>query len=236
MNKRVIAAVLAAVLAVVGVVLLVGYVNNADERAFSGAKLQKVLQVKEPVPANTKGSDLVGKVAVVRLPRSAIAQGAVTDLADVAKLSTTTSLEPGEQLLLARFSAAAAGGGAPVVRKSDLPLGMQELTIPVDVARALGGTIKVGDTLGVVASYQTSDGDGITRIVQNRVQVIRISDGGPVAEGQVGGTQLVTFAVRTRDAGKIVNAVEFGKIYLTRQNKDTEGGNGGSISRNDVTQ
>ncbi len=86
----------------------------------------------------------------------------------------------------------------------------------------------------MVASYQTNEGDGITRLIQNRVLIIRITDGGPVAEGQVGGTQLVTFAVKTAEAGKIVNAIEYGKVYLTEQNDKTEFGNGGSVSRNDV--
>ncbi len=234
MNKRVVAALVAAVLAIAGIVLLIGYTNAADERAFNGAKLQPVLQVTETIPAGTKGSDLAGKITEVKLPRTAIARGVVTNLADVKDLLTTVELQPGEQLLLARFADNAPE--APVESESGIPVGLQELTIPVDVARALGGTIKVGDTLGVVASYQTADGDGVTRIVQNRVQVLRISDGGPLVDGQVGGTQLVTFAVGARDAGKIVNAIEFGKIYLTRQNDATLGGNGGSISRNDVTE
>jgi pilus assembly protein CpaB len=234
MNKRLIAALAAILLAIAGVITLLNYASGAEDRAFEGAQLVDVLQVTAPIAADTNAADLAGKVKSVKLPRTAIAKGAVKSLSDVTGLVTTVELEPGEQLLLARF--AERGKESPAKAKSAVPAGMQELTIPVDVARALGGALKVGDTVGIVASYQSKEGDGITKIVQNRVLVLRLSNGGPVTDGQTGGTQLVTFAVRTRDAGKIVNAIEFGKIYLTRQNKDTLMGNGGSISRNDVTQ
>jgi pilus assembly protein CpaB len=234
MNKRVIAALVAVALLVVGVVLLVSYANDANERAFDGARLRSVLQVEEPIAANTKAGDIGDKVKTVELPASAIAKGALSSLTEVSGLATTTDLQPGEQVLASRFAKNGTASAA-TDSKTGLPEGMQELTIPFDVARALGGALKVGDTVGVVASYQTKDGDGITRIVQNRVEILRISDGGEVKEGQTGGTQLVTFAVKTRDAGKIVNAIEFGKVYLTRQNEDTEFGQGGSISRDDVT-
>jgi pilus assembly protein CpaB len=58
------------------------------------------------------------------------------------------------------------------------------------------------------------------------------ADGGAVDSA----TQMITLAVRTRDAGKIINALEFGKVWLTKQNKDTASGHGGSISRDDVTE
>jgi len=237
MNKRIVAALVAVAMLVVGVVLLISYANGANERAFDGARLRSVLQVEEPIAANTAAGDIGDKVKKVELPASAIAKGALSSLTEVSGLSTTIDLEPGEQVLASRFAEKGSSSASTGSKsKTAVPEGMQELTIPVDVARALGGALKVGDTVGVVASYKTEDGDGITRIVQNRVQILRISDGGPVEEGQTGGTQLVTFAVKTRDAGKIVNAIEFGKVYLTRQNDDTEFGQGGSISRNDVTE
>jgi pilus assembly protein CpaB len=82
------------------------------------------------------------------------------------------------------------------------------------------------------------EGDGVTQLISNRVLVIKVTrpavkaDGGAVDSA----TQMITLAVRTRDAGKIINALEFGKVWLTKQNKDTASGHGGSISRDDVTE
>lgn len=232
MSKRIIAALAAVVFAAAGTVALMSYANDADERAFQGAELVAVLQVAERVPANTPAERLGGRIEQVELPRAAVPKGAVADRADLAGLSTTVDLEPGEQVLLSRFAKGGAAGDSP--SPSAIPVGMQALTVPVDVARAVGGALKVGDTVGVIASYQTKEGDGITRVIGNRVLIIRIAEGGPVAEGQTGGSQLVTFAVETRAAGKIVNALEYGKVYLTEQNEATRFGKGGSISRDDV--
>ncbi len=235
MNKRAIAALAAIVLAIVGIAMLISYASGANDRAFNNAKLESVLQVTEPIPANTKAADIASKVDTVKLPHSAIAEGAISSLSDVAGLSTTTELEPGEQLLLTRFSD---GTTKPAeTSPSDIPKGMQEITISMSPARAVAGTLKVGDVVGIIASYQTKEGDGVTQIIRNRVKVLRISTPPITQDAQPdAGSQLITLAVKSRDAGKIINAVEFGKVWLTKQNADTESGHGGSISRNDVTK
>src|SRR5689334_2996629 len=104
MNKRVIAALVAVVMAAVGVVLLIAYARDANHRAYGDAKLESVLQVTATIPAGTAASNLGDKVELVELPRSAIADGAITSLSEVQGLSTTTQLEPGEQVLSLRFS------------------------------------------------------------------------------------------------------------------------------------
>ena len=228
MNKRVIAALAAVFLAAVGVVMLINYASAADDRAFNGATLEKVLQINEPIAANTKAEDLAGKVKTVDLPRSAIAKGAATSLRDIAGLSTTTDLEPGEQVLLSRF--AKPGGKSASKSKSAVPKGMQEVTIPLDAARAVAGTFKVGDTVGIVASYTPKEGEPFSRLILNRVQITWINGGAAATADQVGGTQMITVAVSGRNAIRIVNAVEFGKVWATKQNADTDTGNAGTIA------
>lgn len=235
MQKRAIAALTAVALAVVGIVLLINYANGANDRAYQGAKLEEVLQVSEPIPANTRASAISGMVKTIQLPSTAIAKGAVKDLGDLKGLSTTVDLAPGEQLLLSRF---AAGGAQPAgeAKGSSIPKGTQEVTISVTAARSVAGTLRVGDKIGIVASYQTKEGDGVTQLIRNFVPITRIASAVAGTDATPdGGSQLITLAVKTRDAGKIINAIEFGKVWLTKQNADTETGQGGSISRNDVT-
>lgn len=238
MNKRVIAALVAVALAAMGVVFLVNYAGNANERAYDGATLESVLQVEEPIAANTKAEDVAARVSAVELPRSAIAKGAVRNLDEVDGLTTTVDLEPGEQLLVSRFAANGATSKEEPKSKSAVPVGMQEITIPLGSARAVADNLKVGDKVGVLASYQTKEGDGVTQMIRNRVLITRIVGPGVKWDGQPvdNVTKMITVAVKTRDAGKIVNALEYGKIWLTKQYADTEYGQGGSISRNDVTE
>jgi pilus assembly protein CpaB len=238
MNKRAIAALTAIVLAAVGVIFLINYAGAANDRAYAGAKLESVLQVTEPIAANTKAADIAAKVESIQLPHSAVAKGAISNLTEVSGLLTTTELEPGEQLLLSRFAATGAEKETKEEAKSDLPKGSQEITIPMGSARAVGDSLKVGDTVGIIASYQTREGDGVTQLIRNRVLVLKVARPAVKADGQAddNATQMITLAVTTRDAGKIVNALEFGKVWLTKQNKATASGHGGSISRDDVTK
>jgi len=237
MNKRIIAVVGAALLALIGIVMLISYTQNANDRAFDGAELKSVLQVTETIPADTKASEGSGSVELVELPKKAIAKDAVTDLSEVSGLSTTVALEPGEQLLLTRFSqegSPKADSGPSAV--SVVPKGYQEVTVPLDVARAAGGVLRPGDLVGVVASYQTNDTGGFTQLAKNFVRVTRVSGGltGGKDDGATG--QLVTLAVTTRNAGRIINAAEFGKLWLTKQNKDTATGSGGSVTKSEITK
>ncbi len=230
MNKRVIAALVAVVLATVGVIMLVAYARNADERAYDDAKLVSVLRVTASVPAGTAAANIGDKVETVELPRSAIADGAIDDLSEVQGLSTTAKLEPGEQVLSARFAKEVAVVGS--VRNSRVPKGMQEVTIPLDAARAVGGVLKAGDTVGVVSSVLVKGDDGVTQVIVNRAVITRISRA-VIADGEVDATGafLVTLAVKTRQVGEIINTAEYGKLWLTQQYPDTEGGSGGLVSK-----
>jgi len=230
MNKRGIAALAAILLAVGGVFMLLNYASGANDRAFNGATLDEVLQVDSPIAANTKAEDLAGKVKTVKLPRSAIAKGAATELADIAGLVSTTDLEPGEQILVSRF--AKSGGQATSKSKSAVPAGMQEVTIALDDARALAGTYKVGDTIGIVASYTPKEGEPFTKLILNGVQITRTNGGSAASGDQAGGALMITVAVSGRNAIRIVNAAEFGKVWTTKQNADTDTGNAGTISGN----
>lgn len=236
MNKRIVAVIGAAVLALVGVVTLAAYAQNADDRAFNGAQLASVLQVTRSIPSDSSAADVASSVKSVKLPRKAIADGAISDLSDVAGLRTTVQLEPGELLLASRFAKGgsdSATGGSP----SAVPKGYQEVTVQLPLAEAGGGVLKAGDLVGVVASYPTTDTGGFTQLAKNFVRVTRVVGATASSDGKdIGAQQLITLAVLTRDAGRIINAAEFGKLWLTEQNKDTATGNGGSVTKSEITK
>jgi len=237
MNKRIVAVIGAVVLALVGVVLLAAYAKDADDRAFDGARMQSVLQVKKAIPADTTATDVAGKVELVELPRKAVADGAIADLSEVSGLKTTVALEPGEQVLASRFSETGSGPAREKESPTGVPKGYQEVTVQLALAQAGGGGLKPGDLVGVVASYPTNDTGGFTQLAKNFVRVTRVLNGDTKGgEKDSISQQLVTLAVTTRDAGRIINAAEFGKVWLTQQNKDTATGHGGSVTKSEVTK
>jgi len=76
----------------------------------------------------------------------------------------------------------------------------------------------------------------VTQLIRNFVPITRITTAVPGADATAdGASQLITVSIDARDASKI-NAIEFGKVWLTNQNPEIQTGIGGSISRDDVTE
>lgn len=228
MNKRAVAAVLAVLLAVAGIGALVVYTKGAQDRAFRGTQTVQVLRVTDKVPAGTKASDLDNKVEKVKLPRAAVPDGAVASVSDLGSKVTTAKLVPGEVLVGGRFAASLEQSQATTI---DVPKGLQELTLELNSARVLGGTLVPGDYVGVVASYDPPKAAYISNFTANRVLVLGVNGGVPAgaAAGEAPvttGVMQVRLAVTSDAAIKVVNASEFGKVWLTRQ------GDGAKTGRN----
>ncbi len=149
MRRRLLAALAALLLAATGAVVLLAYVRGADARALAGVETLDVLVVDQPVAEGTPGEDLAGLVRTERLPAKAVVPGGIADLGELAGQVATSDLQPGEQLLAARFAAPAdltvPGTVAP-------PEGASEVSILLEPQRAVGGRLAAGDTVGVHVS------------------------------------------------------------------------------------
>lgn len=228
MNKRAVAAVLAVLLAAAGVGALVVYTNGAQERAFRGTQTVSVLRVTDNVAAGTKAGDLDNKVQRVKLPRAAVPDGAIASVSELGNKVTTSNLVPGELLVGARFDTSLEQSRSTTV---NVPKGLQEVTLELNSARMLGGALVPGDRVGVVASYDLKK---ISNFAVNKVLVLAVNGGvpasAPAGDAPVStGVMQVRLAVEPDVAIKVVNAAEFGKVWLTRQN------DGARTGRNVVT-
>jgi pilus assembly protein CpaB len=219
--RRILAALAALVLALVGTVVLVAYVRGADARALAGVQTVPVLVVDQPVAAGTPGDQLADLVRTELLPAKAAAPGRVTDLDELAGTEATVDLQPGEQLLAARFAAPDERGATP-----RLPDGDQEISVLLEPQRAVGGRISPGDTVGVYLSIDGQD-SGFTHAVLHGVLVTQVQ-GAPVAAetdtaaAEDSGTPaapsqslLITLAVTAQEAEPIVFGMEHGTLWLS---------------------
>ncbi|MGJ9421287.1 Flp pilus assembly protein CpaB [Aeromicrobium sp. CF3.5] len=222
MNKKLLALLLAGVLALGGVVATVMYARAADARAFGNAELVPVLVVTQQVPAGSPADRLAGSLETKRVPKALVPDGVVTDLAALGQEVTNAVLVPGETLLGARF-----GEAKKAVDKTDLPEGMQRLDLLLEAPRVPSG-LKAGDLVGVLASYAGENAGGSdansTKLVLSKVRVIGLEDGvaGGQGEAAVGAGTKITLAVNTAQAEQIANVAEFGTIWLTGQNDETD--------------
>lgn len=229
MSKKVIAVLAAAVLAVVGIGALAVWAQQADDRAYEGAKLVKVVQVQTAVSKGTAAAELTSATKVVELPSSAVPKDAVKSLTNVAGRVTGVRLEPGEVLLGSRMidpkaQPAEAGG---------VPRGLQEISISLDSQRLVSGQVKVGDKVGVLASYPGESSR--TRMIANRVQVTHTAYA-QSATDDAPGQAVITLAVSARQAAQIANVGEFGKVWLTKQNDAAKTEPGRAVQPKDVVR
>jgi len=228
-RRRLIAALAALVLAATGTVVLLAYVRGADARALAGTRTVDVLVVDQPVPEGTPAEELAELVRTERLPAKAAVPGVVTDLEELAGRVATVDLQPGEQLLAARFAApedlSVPGTVAP-------PEGAAEVSLLLEPQRAVGGRLAAGDTVGVHLSL-----DGHTDVVLSRVLVTQVQ-GAPVAvaDGEATDTAssggaapsaslMVTLGLRPEAAEAVVFGMEHGTVWLSLEPEgvDTSG-------------
>ncbi len=218
MRRRLLAALAALLLAATGAVVLLAYVRGADARALAGVQTVDVLVVDRPVAEGTPGEDLADLVRTERLPAKAAVPGGVTDLDALSGQVATADLQPGEQLLAARF---AAPEDLTVPGTVPAPAGTSEVSILLEPQRAVGGRLAGGDTVGVHVSL-----DGKTHAVLNRVLVTQVQGAPAPADGQTTDTAatggaapsaslMITLGLRPEQAEAVVFGMEHGTVWLS---------------------
>ncbi|NUP73997.1 MAG: Flp pilus assembly protein CpaB [Sinomonas sp.] len=253
MRTHLLGGVAALIVAVIGTVLLLTYVNGADRRALANVETDDVYVVQKAIPAGTAAASLGDAVAKKTLPKGAIAANTVTDLSAVQGKVASVDLQPGEELLASRFVDPTA---VKATGRANVPTGMQEVTIKLPIERVVGGALAPGDTVGILISFA---GEGAqpsqTQLTYNKVLLTAVqlpsganaqdtsavqpassdsSGGVGKSNSTAAGEYLITMALPAADAQRIVYAVEFGKLYLTKEPANAQDNASGTIDRTKV--
>lgn len=241
MNRKITGILLAVLLAAVGTIALVAYVQSAKEEAVAGERQVEVLVVRDPIRKGATVDEVRAAVGTSEVPAKVRPEDAVTDLGTLdAGLVAAVDLQPGEVLLRNRLVA------ADDLARASVPEGMQELTVALEPERAVGGTLAAGDTVGVVLSFDPFDrddaqGGGQTpnmshltfhKVVVTSVQFDQNESAGPLVgedddedddvERAPSNRLLVTLALRSPQVEQVVFAAEFGHIWLTAEPADAD--------------
>lgn len=220
MKRRVLAVVTALLLAVVGGLLLLVYVANADQRAMADLEPVTVLVLTKPVPEGATSGELAAAVEERALPGTAVAPGAATNLRELDGRVATTGMEPGEQLLLSRLADPALLEAAEGVT---VPKGLHQVSVQLDAQRAVGATVTAGSTVGVF--FSTKEPDARTELGLHKVLVTAVHGALPEGEGSAAtgaapAPLTVTLALAGPAAQKVVFAAEHGTIWLSSEPSD----------------
>lgn len=232
MKRRILGIVTALLLASIGTFTLLAWAAAAEDRALAGERTVDVFVVRQAIAAGTGVDGLRESVELEQVPAKASAEGGVADLDDLAGKVATVDLVPGEQLVAARFA-----DPEVLARQTgvEVPDGLQEVTISLEPQRAVGGNLRPGDTVGLVASFDpfedVTGGDAktpnTTHLILHKVLVTRVQaaptaaaprdeeDDGP--EPTPGSDLLITLAVDAPSVERVVFAQEFGFVWLTAE-------------------
>jgi pilus assembly protein CpaB len=225
MQSRVLAILIAVVLALVATAALVTYVNGADRRAIADQQPVVVLVADKPIPAGTSGEDAQTKKLIVakQIPRGSAVAGAFRSWSQLEGKSAAVDIAKGEQLLPTRWLGAGEVEGRGLL---PIPDDSQALSIGLDATRQVAGFVTPGDRVGIVLTLPTGDGKTKTRFLLQNVQVLAVGTtaltnrtaqgGGRVNQGK-GGQSLtaITLAVKKEHVERVVHAAVAGDIYLT---------------------
>ena len=144
-RRRLIGIVLATILALVGTISLVGYVRTAKDDAVAQQELVDVYVIDELVPKGADPDTIKASVKVEQVPARLRQDGAITDLDDIGENVAAADLQPGDQLLDARLAAR----DQVTEEVSD----KVQISALLEAERAVGGSLKNGDLVGVYLSF-----------------------------------------------------------------------------------
>lgn len=246
MKTRLLGGIAALLVAIIGTVLLVSYVQNADKRAMAGTETETIYVVQKAIPAGAGVDEIAASVTKKSVPKVALAEQTVTDLTELGSKVAAVALVPGEQLLSTRMIEEKSFLGPSRIQ---VPAGLQELTLKLPIERVAGGKITAGDTVGIFLSLDQATGtegeagtkSSKTQLSFHKVLVTaaQFSNGTAAQTGEAGAasgtsqvsstsatktqtdeTYLITIARNSADAERIVFAAEFGKVYLSKEPGD----------------
>jgi len=240
-KSRMLAGIVAVLLAVVGAVLVVTYAQGADQRAVKDLEPVGVLVVTKAIPAGASTETVKASVALEQVPGTAVAKSALDTLDNSAGKVAAADLVPGEQLLAEKLVAPEDLQTSGSVK---VPAGLQEVSFQLEPQRVVGGRLEPGDHVGIFISMPTGGVESkpgeTTQLSVHKALVTAVqrapegATANPAPSASAGaeadprdinlptGSLMVTVAVNDVNAGKVVFASEFATIWLSREPLDAE--------------
>ena len=249
MKTRLLGGIAALLVAIIGTVLLVSYVQNADKRALAGTETETIYVVQKAIPAGASAEEIASSVVQKSVPKVALAEHNVTNLTTLGSKVASVALVPGEQLLSTRLieeksyprslkdpgSCRAPGAHAQIAdrtrrrRQGDrrrhggcLPVAGTSHRIGAEgEAGAKSSKTQLSFHKVLVTAAQFSNGSAAqTGNAGTASGTSQVSSTSGTAKAQTDDTYLITIARNSADSERIVFAAEFGKVYLSKEPGD----------------
>jgi pilus assembly protein CpaB len=218
MGRRTVLLVAAILVAALGAGLVLIYVHDVSQREKAREAPEQILVAKKIIPAGTSGAaaSAQGDLEYMKVPRVAVARGALASIDSVANLVALAPIYPGEQILSIKFGKQGAQNLLTIPTA-----GTMALSISLSGPARVNGFLAPGSD---VAVFLTSGGS--TKMILPRVTVIAVGTKTLVpSSGQAGSTDqqsdVVTFGVTAVQAQTLIYAQTAGSLYLSLLTADS---------------
>jgi Flp pilus assembly protein CpaB len=143
---------IAVALAVLAAMIVSFYVKQQKEDLVEGQTMTAVYVAKEDIPEGTAGADIAGNLTRVEVPKDAVAPGAIWETDQLNGKVTVEPIYAEEQITLRRFADPTAQG-----IRAQLSGTLRAMQVPGDEHQLLAGTLKDGDRVDVVGSWNVPE-------------------------------------------------------------------------------
>jgi Flp pilus assembly protein CpaB len=158
-------------LGIVALTLTSFYVTNYKRHVQNGEAKVTVLVATKDIPADTAGADILSKhlLGTETVARRAVVPGAISSPQQIKDLIATQPVYAGEQVTARRF-------GTPSQRgvRAQIAGNQRAFQLPGDATQLLAGTLREGDHVDVVASWNYPEGgqQHVSRVVLRGLLVL----------------------------------------------------------------
>jgi pilus assembly protein CpaB len=219
MQNRILAIMVAIVLAVASAMALVVYANSADRRALSDQAPVPVYVASGKIEQGESFEQASGKIRIASIPRKALAENAVRALSQISGRVAAVDILPGEQLLLGRWVSREEVEGKNLL---NVQQGSQAVSIQVDATRQVSGFITPGNRVNVYATLTGAGGVKFSRLLLADIRVLAVgatalagSSNAKRPGSAQGSLSTVTLEVKDGQVERVVFAAESGSLYLS---------------------
>jgi pilus assembly protein CpaB len=228
MGRRTVLLIVAVLIAAAGTALILMYVQGINARAVEGQERVEVLAATDQIDAGEKFSDAqaAGKIDTVEIARDDMVDGALASADSITDEVALSTIYPDEQILAQKF------GMPEDAQTLPIPDGMMAVSVELTDPARVAGFVNPGSRVALFVSVDpeliTEDGTkplpAYTDLLLPDVQVVGVGDTTVHTttktdeEGQQTTEEIprtiLTLAVNTEDAKKVVFSARNGELAL----------------------
>jgi pilus assembly protein CpaB len=219
-GRRAALLIAAIVIAAIGTTLVYLYAKQANDRAIAEAKPVKVLVATALIPAGQTPDQALaaGSLVAQDIPEKSVAEGAVSNIANLQGKVALASIYPGQQILTQLF-----GDAVQTVTGISIPKGFMAASFTFSDTARVAGFVNAGSKVAVflTSPAASSDNTPTTRLLLPTVQILAVGattitpPADPTkANPEAPPRATMTIAVDQKQLETLVFAQTQGELYL----------------------